>query len=200
MVPDPADESEPGDADGRGDDADRREDADLSDDDGVPADPLDALVTALALKDERRTGWQLRGVTDPEPVAAHSWGVSLLALLFTPSDVDRDRVLRMAVVHDLGEAVVGDVPTRADPADQPLDRESKPNPGRRTRSRSTRRSTSSSPPRSRASRRPSGGRCSRRYGRPTSERRASVAASTTRARRRTSDGQPAGGPGATTGR
>ncbi|WP_435345211.1 HD domain-containing protein [Haloarchaeobius sp. HRN-SO-5] len=73
------------------------------------------LLRALALKDETRTGWQLRGVADPESVAAHSWGVAYLTLLFADeADVDADRALRMAVVHDVAEAETGDWATRAD--------------------------------------------------------------------------------------
>lgn len=79
---------------------------------------IEALLSAYALKDERRTGWQLRGVTDPETVAGHTWGVGLLSLLLAPGvpGVDADRALRMAVVHDVAEATVGDIPTRAEPA------------------------------------------------------------------------------------
>ncbi|MFC7044959.1 HD domain-containing protein [Halobacteriaceae archaeon GCM10025711] len=84
-------------------------------------DALAALLAALELKEERRTGWELREVTDPESVAAHSWGVSLLVLVYGgDAGVDVDRALRMAVVHDLAEAETGDVPTRVDPADQPV--------------------------------------------------------------------------------
>lgn len=90
----------------------------------------ETLLRALALKDETRTGWQLRGVRDPESVAAHTWGVSLLCLFYAPeAGVDRDRALRMAALHDLAEAETGDVPTRADstaetvPAAEKLHRE-----------------------------------------------------------------------------
>lgn len=84
-------------------------------------DRVDAVLRALALKDESRTGWDLRGVTDPESVAAHSWSVAYLTLLYADAaGVNADRALRMAVLHDLGEAIVGDVATRADPgADTP---------------------------------------------------------------------------------
>lgn len=82
---------------------------------------LDALLAALALKDERRTGWQLRGVEDPESVAAHSWGVAYLCLLYADrAGVDAERALRLAVLHDLAEAETGDVPTRVDESKQPL--------------------------------------------------------------------------------
>jgi putative hydrolase of HD superfamily len=91
-------------------------------------DRLAVLADCLALKDERRTGWQLRGVDDPESVAAHSWGVALLCLAFADDagvDVDADRALGLAVVHDLAEAWTGDFPTRVDAADEPISPEEK---------------------------------------------------------------------------
>jgi putative hydrolase of HD superfamily len=81
---------------------------------------LDALLDAYALKDERRTGWEIRGVDDPESVAAHAWGVAYLVLALGDRfqselpTVDLDRALRLAVVHDVAEAETGDVATRAD--------------------------------------------------------------------------------------
>ena len=66
------------------------------------SDEIEALARAFALKDERRTGWELRGISDPETVAGHSWGVSLLCLVYGPQGtIDVDRALRLAVVHDL---------------------------------------------------------------------------------------------------
>lgn len=48
-----------------------------------------------------------------ESVAEHSWSVALLTLLAAPDlpdDLDRLRLLELALVHDLGEAISGDVP------------------------------------------------------------------------------------------
>lgn len=96
--------------------------------DAPDADPaLDALLDAYALKDERRTGWQLRGVDDPESVAAHAWGVAYLVLALGDRfrddlpGLDIDRALRLAVVHDVAEAETGDVATRADSTADPVD-------------------------------------------------------------------------------
>ncbi|WP_267642450.1 HD domain-containing protein [Haloarchaeobius amylolyticus] len=88
----------------------------MTDEDPQESDPaLEPLLSALALKDETRTGWQLRGVVAPESVAAHSWGVAYLTLLFAEqAGVDPDRALRLAVVHDVAEAETGDWATRAD--------------------------------------------------------------------------------------
>lgn len=63
----------------------------------------------LGLKDVPRTGWVRCGVTDAESVAAHSWGVALLAALLCPPGLDREKVLLMAVLHDLAEVRVGDL-------------------------------------------------------------------------------------------
>ncbi|APW98821.1 phosphohydrolase [Halobiforma lacisalsi AJ5] len=80
---------------------------------------LSSLLEFLELKDERRTGWVLRGVEEPESVAAHTWGTATLCLLYADheavdDDVDRSRAVEMALVHDLAEARTGDVPTRAE--------------------------------------------------------------------------------------
>lgn len=88
--------------------------------------PLEALLRAFLLKDEGRTGWELRGVENPESVAGHSWGVTLLCLFYAdhhgaPAGVDPDRALRMAVLHDLAEAETGDFATRADSSADTVD-------------------------------------------------------------------------------
>ncbi|RAW46386.1 phosphohydrolase [Halorubrum sp. 48-1-W] len=92
---------------------------------------IDAILGAYALKDEGRTGWQLRGVDAPESVAAHTWGVAYLVLALGDRfredlpGVDLDRALRLAVVHDVAEAETGDVATRADSTADRVDRERK---------------------------------------------------------------------------
>ena len=83
------------------------------------ASGLLALARHVArLKRVRRTGWLDRGVDPPdvESVADHSLGVALLAwaaALERSSDgasIDPERVLKLAVLHDLAEAETGDVP------------------------------------------------------------------------------------------
>lgn len=74
------------------------------------AELLDLAYRSLALKDVPRAGWVLRGVTNPESVADHSWGTALLCLLFAPAaGVDRDRAVSMALLHDLPEVETGDI-------------------------------------------------------------------------------------------
>lgn len=68
------------------------------------------------LKDVVRTGWELRGVRDPESVADHSWGTAMLILLFASIEsVDVNRAVAIAIVHDLAEVEVGDIPRRVRP-------------------------------------------------------------------------------------
>mgnify|MGYP001269128538 CR=1 FL=1 len=49
------------------------------------------------------------GVEAPESVAAHSWGMSVLAMHLCPEELDRMKVLEMCLVHDLPEVEVGDL-------------------------------------------------------------------------------------------
>lgn len=78
------------------------------------------LLAAMALKHLPRAGWVRVGVQSPESVAAHSWGVAWLALVLSPADLDRGRVLAIATIHDLAEVHVGDITPHCgvDPADK----------------------------------------------------------------------------------
>lgn len=67
------------------------------------------LAEALRLKEVPRAGWLRVGVAQPESVAAHSWGVAWLVLVLCPEGLDRGRALAIAVLHDLGEARIGDI-------------------------------------------------------------------------------------------
>lgn len=79
---------------------------------------IDALETMIRLKEVRRTGWVLRGVTDAESVADHAWGTAQLCLALAPEDVNVARAVMIALVHDLAEVVTGDIPRRAAPGAQ----------------------------------------------------------------------------------
>jgi putative hydrolase of HD superfamily len=67
------------------------------------------LKEAISLKDLARAGWRRVGVPAPESVAAHSWGVAFAALLRCPPHLNREKVLIMALLHDLAEVRVGDI-------------------------------------------------------------------------------------------
>ena len=63
----------------------------------------------LMLKEIQRTGWVRAGVPRSESVAAHSWGMAMLAMKFCPKHLNRERVLEMCLIHDLAEIIVGDL-------------------------------------------------------------------------------------------
>lgn len=70
------------------------------------------LTLAGRLKETDRAGWKLQGIDAPESVADHTFGVCLLALVLSRDaspPLRRDRCVAMALVHDLAEALVGDI-------------------------------------------------------------------------------------------
>lgn len=76
---------------------------------------LAAYYQAAELKRLYRQGWLKRGVPESEceSVADHSFGTAILALFLAgrpPYEaLDRDRALRIALVHELGEVYAGDI-------------------------------------------------------------------------------------------
>ena len=68
------------------------------------------LRDAERLKTTARSGWTSAG--ERESVAEHTWRLCLMALLLAPEypRVDFARLVKICVVHDLGEAIGGDVP------------------------------------------------------------------------------------------
>jgi putative hydrolases of HD superfamily len=71
---------------------------------------LDFLRASEALKTQARSGYTSAG--DPESVAEHTWRMCLMALVLYGSspNVDFARLVKICIVHDLGEAIGGDVP------------------------------------------------------------------------------------------
>ena len=76
-----------------------------------PAELLEILSVAKKLKCNTRHCYTSSG--RHESVAEHSWRLALMAMLLAPEfpETDMDRVIRMCLIHDLGEAFTGDIPT-----------------------------------------------------------------------------------------
>jgi putative hydrolases of HD superfamily len=74
------------------------------------AQALIALLHAIEpLKHLPRSGWVDREVSSPESVAAHSWRLALFAwCVATEEGLDADRAMRLAMIHDIPEALTGD--------------------------------------------------------------------------------------------
>ncbi len=79
------------------------------------SDP-DALLRFVSrvqrLQELPRTGWLVAGIPAPESVAAHSYEVAVIAMWLADGEPEADveRVLRMALLHDVGEAMITDIP------------------------------------------------------------------------------------------
>lgn len=76
-----------------------------------PAELLAILGVAEKLKCNARHCYTSSG--RQESVAEHSWRIALMAMLVAPEfpEADMDKVIRMCLIHDLGEAFTGDIPT-----------------------------------------------------------------------------------------
>jgi putative hydrolase of HD superfamily len=67
---------------------------------------------AFSLKHLDRAGWLRRKINPVESVASHSYGVSLIALYFLgkiEEKVDAEKILKLCIVHDVAESLVGDM-------------------------------------------------------------------------------------------
>jgi putative hydrolases of HD superfamily len=77
---------------------------------------INILLHGNQLKRTPRTGWVQRGVPNAEDVAAHSFGVVYAILVLAPlveADINLERALAMAALHDLPESLTTDIPTPA---------------------------------------------------------------------------------------
>lgn len=72
---------------------------------------LDALLIAERLKDTTRHCYTSKG--RHESVAEHSWMMTLMAYFMKDEfpEANMDKVIKMCIIHDLGEVFTGDIPT-----------------------------------------------------------------------------------------
>lgn len=71
---------------------------------------LDFLRGAEQLKSTLRSGYTATGRR--ESAAEHSWRLCLMAMLMAPyfPHIDFTRLVKLCIIHDLGEAIGGDIP------------------------------------------------------------------------------------------
>lgn len=76
---------------------------------------LDIMHRAEMLKNNTRHSWTSQD--RHESVAEHSWRLAFMVLMYSHElkkefpEADIDKVLRMCIIHDLGEAFTGDIPS-----------------------------------------------------------------------------------------
>ena len=77
---------------------------------------LDFIEEIGVLKNLPRTGWRFQGIKAGESVADHCYRVSLLSMILADLlkahgvNLDAEKVMRMALLHEVAEARIGDVP------------------------------------------------------------------------------------------
>ncbi len=76
-----------------------------------PRELLNALIVAERLKDTTRHCYTSKG--RHESVAEHSWQMCLIAFFLRDEfpNADMNKIIEMCIIHDLGEAFTGDIPT-----------------------------------------------------------------------------------------
>jgi putative hydrolase of HD superfamily len=81
-------------------------------------DFLEFLRNVGALKRIPRTGWVQAGIKEPESVADHSFRTTLLSMVLSDQmGLDTEKVVRMALIHDLAESMTGDLTPSQKPVD-----------------------------------------------------------------------------------
>ncbi len=75
---------------------------------------IDVFFKILKLKSLFRQGWLKNGINKDkcETVADHSFGTALLSWLFAHEyfpELNEEKVLKLALIHEMGEIIVGDI-------------------------------------------------------------------------------------------
>ena len=76
-----------------------------------PRKLIEAMAVAERLKNNTRHSYTTTG--RKESVAEHSWRLILLAYFVSDEfkDIDLEKLMKMCLIHDLGEAFTGDIPS-----------------------------------------------------------------------------------------
>lgn len=77
------------------------------------SDLLKFMSLVGKLKSTKRTGWVYRGVNSPESVSDHMYRMAIMSFLLSGQNEDakinRDHCIKLALVHDMAECIVGDI-------------------------------------------------------------------------------------------
>eukprot|EP00744_Colponema_vietnamica_P012722 GILI01017854.1.p1 GENE.GILI01017854.1~~GILI01017854.1.p1 ORF type:complete len:187 (+),score=42.52 GILI01017854.1:36-596(+) len=70
---------------------------------------IEFLHTLGKVKETPRTGWVEHKVPKVESVGDHMYRMSFMCMMCPDKSLDRDRMVRMALCHDMAESMVGDI-------------------------------------------------------------------------------------------
>ena len=76
----------------------------------IYSDLHEFFLYGLKLKSIKRAGWVSKvGVSDPESVADHSYSMCLVSMILSDMlELETEKILKMAILHDLAESIIGD--------------------------------------------------------------------------------------------
>lgn len=75
-----------------------------------PRKTIEFLTKIGKSKKILRHGWVREKIKDPESVAEHSFRLSVLAMVLADQlGVDKEKLIKMALLHDIGEVITGDI-------------------------------------------------------------------------------------------
>ncbi|XP_045400257.1 5'-deoxynucleotidase HDDC2 isoform X2 [Lemur catta] len=74
-----------------------------------PRSLLQFLRLVGQLKRVPRTGWIYRNVEQPESVSDHMYRMAVMAMVTKDDHLNKGRCVRLALVHDMAECIVGDI-------------------------------------------------------------------------------------------
>lgn len=77
----------------------------------IPENSESIFEFILKLKTIPRAGWQKKlGITRPESVADHAYSVAAIAMMLSDiKKLNSEKILKMAILHDLAESITGDL-------------------------------------------------------------------------------------------
>lgn len=67
------------------------------------------LQIVSLLKSQRRTGWVDHGINECESISDHMYRMGVTSLLIKNKEVDTNKCVKIAIVHDIAESLVGDI-------------------------------------------------------------------------------------------
>ncbi|KAM0019825.1 putative HD/PDEase domain, 5'-deoxynucleotidase YfbR/HDDC2 [Helianthus debilis subsp. tardiflorus] len=71
---------------------------------------IDFLTLCHSLKTTKRKGWVNHDIKGPESIADHMYRMAIMALIVGDlPGINRERCIKIALVHDIAEAIVGDI-------------------------------------------------------------------------------------------
>lgn len=80
---------------------------------------IDFFLRAIKLKSTTRKGWVRIGVKEPESVAEHSYFLALVAMVLGKRfKLNCEKLVKLALLHDLGEIETGDITPYDDKAEE----------------------------------------------------------------------------------